>query len=167
LVVSQLRGVRFPYGAPMGCRVMATFEPPKLGREGSIPSQPANSRILNGAIFQQQNPALARQGSGCNSRSLHQCGVVAQRGEHFDGIEEVAGAIPVDSTMRVPNGWHSVFQTDDEGSIPSIRSHARETSRFSWRGSPSAKRQARVRFPLGSLRNDEWIMTLYATTNGS
>ena len=29
-------------GADTGCRVMATDEPPKLGREGSIPSQPAN-----------------------------------------------------------------------------------------------------------------------------
>lgn len=83
---------------------MATDEPPKLGREGSIPSQPANFDTTPGAIFQQENLALAQQGSGCNSRSLHQLhlrhahGVVAQRGERFDGIEEVAGAIPVDST---------------------------------------------------------------------
>ena len=52
---------------------------------------------------------------------------------------------------RVPNGWKSVFQTDDEGSIPSIRSD--EPS--SWRGCSSAKRQVRVRFPLGSLRQHE------------
>jgi hypothetical protein len=90
--------------------------------------------VFPGAIFQQENPAFARQGSGCNSRSLHHVtkhGVVAQRGERFDGIEEVAGAIPVDST-----------------------NDTRGTRGYPKAGNRSSKPTRGVRFPLSALANE-------------
>lgn len=46
MIVDQVRGVRSSSGAPLGRRVMVTAEPPKLGREGSIPSRPADGTIV-------------------------------------------------------------------------------------------------------------------------
>jgi hypothetical protein len=92
-----MRRVRFPYEALLGRRVMVTTEIPTLGEK---------VRFLRDspAIVQQENSAFALQGSGCDSPSLHQItthdtrGAVAQTGERLDGIEKVAGAIPVSST---------------------------------------------------------------------
>ena len=125
---------------------------------------------------------------------LESNGAVAQRGERFDGIEEVAGASPAGSTTTLidragrdrsqhdtshhitrasSNSRTTVFQTENEGAIPSARSaqpqhplvHVSITcavGRYKEsalvlepilrRGLPSATRCVRVQLPLGSLQ---------------
>jgi hypothetical protein len=111
----------------MGCRVMATDEPPKLGREGSIPSQPANTRHVSWgdistaescfrtAGIRVQLPVAPPRGRSSARRALrwHRRGCRCDSGrlhQHPRG------------NTRVPKGWKSVFQTDERGSIPLIRS---------------------------------------------
>lgn len=118
----------------MGRRVMATYEPPKLEeRVRFLRGPPAHE----GAIFQEAESCTRTAGIRVRipvappTFSPH--GVVAQRGERFDGIEEVTGAIPVDSTKG-------------------LRAERHAGTQWLERGLPNRLRG--VRFPLSAPRAD-------------
>lgn len=82
---------------------MVTGRDSNTRREGSIPSQPATGSFgtrrheTMGRWFNRRTIRSHRIDRGAiPRRSTH--GIVAQTGERLDGIEEVAGAIPADST---------------------------------------------------------------------